>query len=42
MVHKALRGTASAGLWNGISSETAKLKQQCLFELGEGIRIRFW
>ena len=36
------RGNAGLGLWKGINAEAAKLKQDCVFELGEGKRIRFW
>ena len=29
-------------MWKGINAEAAKLKQDYVFELGEGKRIRFW
>ena len=35
------RGNAGLGLWKGINAEVAKLKQDYVFELGEGKRIRF-
>ena len=36
------RESVGIGLWKGICKEAAKLKQDCVFELGEGKRIRFW
>ena len=39
---KPPRGNASKGLWKGINSEAINLKQNCIFELRERNRIRFW
>ena len=36
------RESASIGLWKGISKVAAKLKQDYVFELGEGKRIKIW
>ena len=36
------RGNVGLGLWKGINAEGVKLKQDCVFELGEGKRIRLW
>ena len=36
------RGNAGLGLWKGINAKAAKLKQDYVFKLGEGKRIRFW
>ena len=36
------KGNAGVGLWKGINAEAAKLKQDLVFELGEGKRIGFW
>ena len=36
------RGNAGLGLWKGINAEATKLKQDCVFYLGEGKRIRLW
>ena len=36
------RGNARTSLWKGINAEATKLKQDFVFELGEGKRIRLW
>ena len=41
LVFKASRGNVGIGLWKGISSVVVNLKQNCIFELREGNRIRF-
>ena len=39
---KPPRGNAGIGLWKGISSTAMNLKQNCIFEIREENRIRFW
>ena len=36
------KGSFGVGLWKDIKSEAQQLKQECIFILGDGERIRFW
>ena len=39
---KTPRGNFWVGLLKAISKEADQLKQNCIFELGDGYRLRFW
>ena len=36
------RGSYGVGLWKDISREARQLKQNCVFALGKGRRVKFW
>ena len=37
-----VHNTYGVGLWKGISKETEQLKNDIVFELGDGYGIKFW